>query len=228
MEATGSRRGAQIAGVAGVLWVVLALARVPLTGVLGQPSWTDDPSVIVDFYTNSSFDAAFMAGIALATVAYVLFLVFIVKTADLLGDSDGGSRWVGYLIVGGAAMDTVLVYAYLAPFAAAVFWAGHGGLSADAYLTLHGLSFSFLWMEMITFTVWAIPLGVAIVRTGLFPKWLGWLIVANAAGLLVAFFLPYAVWAVLGGLPYLWILIAAIAMLRRPDRYSGATSEAGA
>lgn len=109
MAVTGSRRGTLTAGVAGVLWVVLALARAPLTGVLDQPSWTDDPSVIVDFYTNSSFDGAFMAGIALATVAYVLFLVFVAKAADLLGDSDRGSRWVGYLIIGGAAIDTALV-----------------------------------------------------------------------------------------------------------------------
>lgn len=101
-----------------------------------------------------------------------------------------------------------------------MFWAGHGGLSADAYLTLHGLSFGFLWLEMITITVWIVPLGVAIIRTGLFPKWLGWLMLANAAGMVVAFFLPYAVWAVLGGLPYLWILIAAITMLLRPDQYS--------
>jgi len=85
---------------------------------------------------------------------------------------------------------------------------------------LHGLSFGFLWIELIIITVWMVPLGVAIVRTRLFPKWLGWLMIANAVSLVVAFFLPYAVWAVLGGLPYLWILIAAITMLRRPDRYS--------
>jgi len=128
MAVTGSRRGTLIAGVGGLLWVVLALARVPLTGVVDQPSWTDDPSVIVDFYMTSNFDAAFVAGIALVTVAYLLFLVFVAKAADLLGDSDRGSRWVGYLIMGGAVMDTALVYAYLAPFATAVFWAGHGGL----------------------------------------------------------------------------------------------------
>lgn len=222
MPVMGSRRGTLIAGVAGVLWPVLALARVPLTGVLDQPSWTDEPAAIVDFYTASNFDGAFVAGIALVTVAYMLFLVFMAKAADLLGDSDGGSRWLGYLIIGGAAMDTALVYAYLAPFAAAVFWAGQGGLSADVFLALHGLSFAVLWMEMIIITVWMTPLGVAIVRTGLFPKWLGWLILANAGGLLVAFFLPYEVWAVLSGLPYLWILVAAITMLRRPDRYSAA------
>ena len=221
MGVTGSRRGALIAGVGGILWVILALARVPLTRLLDQPSWTDDPSVIVDFYVNSSFDSGFITGIALVAVAYVLFFVFIAKTADLLGDVDGGSRWVSYLIVGGAAMDTVLVFAYLAPFATAVFWAGHGGLSAEAYLTLHGLSISFLWIELITISVWMVPLGIGIIRTGLFTRWLGWLLLANAVGLLVAFFLPYAVWAVLGGLPYLWILVAAITMLRRPDQYSG-------
>lgn len=220
MAVTGSRRGALIAGLAGVLWPVLAFARVPLTGVLDQPSWTDDPSVIVEFYADSTFDAGFIVGMASVTVAYVLFVVFAAKIADLLGDSDGGSRWVGYLIVGGAAMDTALVFAYLAPFATAVFWAGHGGLSADAYLSLHGLSFAFLWMELITIAVWMVPLGVAILRTKAFPRWLGWLMLGNAGALVVAFFLTYAVWVVLGGLPYLWVLFAAAMMIRRPDEYS--------
>ena len=220
MGVMGNRRGTLIVGFAGVLWPVFALARVPLTGVLDQPSWTDEPAAIVDFYMASSFDGAFVAGIAMVAVAYVLFLVFVAKAAYLLGETDGGSRWLGYLIVSGAAMDAALVYAYLAPFAAAVFWAGHGGLSADAFLTLHGLSFAVLWMELAAITVWMAPLGVGIVRTALFPKWLGWLMLANAAGLLVALFLPYEAWAALSGLPYLWILVAAIAMLRRPDRYS--------
>ena len=53
---------------------------------------------------------------------------------------------------------------------AAPHWSGRGGLTPDSYLTLHGLSFSFLWMEMITITVWMVPLGVAIVRTGCSPS----------------------------------------------------------
>lgn len=220
MAVTGSRRGVLIAGLAGLLWPVLALARVPLTGAANQPSWTDEPAAIVGFYTASNFDGAFVAGIALVAVAYVLFLVFVAKAADLLGDSDRGSRWMGYLIIGGAAMDTALVYAYLAPSTAAVFLADHGDVSADAFLTLHGLSYAVLWTEMIAITAWMIPLGVGIVRTGLFPRWLGGLMLVNAAGLFVAVFLPYEVWAAASGLPYLWILVAAITMLRRPDRYS--------
>lgn len=220
MAVLGTRRGTVIAGVAGVLWPVLALARVPLTRALDQPAWTDDPARIVDFYTDATFNAAFVSGIAVVAVAYVLFLVFIAKAADVLGDVDGGSRWVGSLIIAAAAMDTALVYAYLAPFAAAVFWASHGGLTADAYLVLHGLSFSFGWIEMITIIAWMVPLGVAIARTGFFPRWLGWLVLVNATGLMVSFFLPYEVWVVFGGLPYLWILIAAVFMLAHVDRFS--------
>ena len=227
MAVVGTHRGTLVAGIAGVLWPVLALARVPLTGVLDQPSWTDDRADIVAFYEGARFDGGFVLGIWLVTVAYALFLVFAAKLADLFGDVDGGSRWVGYLIIGGAAMDTAMVYAYLAPFGAAVFWADHGGLSPDAYLALHGLSFSFLWLEMVTVTAWMGALGTAIVVTRLFPAWLGWLILGNAALLLVSFFLPYAVWTVAGGLVYLWILIAAVLMLARIDRYAGAAGAVG-
>jgi hypothetical protein len=225
---TGTRAGALIAGWAGILWPVVALLRVPLTRLRDQPSWTADRAAIASFYNEQSFDAAFVTGMALVTVAYALFLVFVAKAADVLRTADGGSRWIGYLILGGAAMDTALVYAYLAPFGAAVFWSGHGGLSTDAYLALHGLSFSFLWLEFITITLWMTPLGVAILRTRLFPAWLGWAILANAVALLVSFFLPYEVWAVTGGLPYLWILIGGVIMVRRPARFSAGTAATAA
>lgn len=221
------RSGVLIAGWAGVLWPVLALFRVPLTRVLDQPSWTAPHADIVSFYAESSFDGAFVAGIGLATVAYLLFLVFVAKVADLVRERHRKSGWVSYLILGGAAMDTALVYAYLAPFAAAVFWADHGGLSDAGYLGLHGLSFSFLWIELLTITLWLTPLGLVILRTGLFPAWLGWAMVANAAALLASFFLPYEAWAVTGGLPYLWVFVAAVSLIRRSERYASPASRSG-
>ena len=221
------RRGVLIAGWAGVLWPVLALIRVPLTRLLDQPSWSAPHADIVRFYTESSFDAAFMAGIGLVAVAYALFLVFVANVADLVRRAYRESRWVSYLILGGAALDTALVYAYLAPFAAAVFLAGHGGVSDDVYLGLHGLSFSFLWIEMITVTLWMTPLGLVILRKRLFPAWLGWAMLANVAALLVSFFLPYEAWTITGGLPYLWVFIAAVLLIRRSDHYASLAPASG-
>ncbi len=210
-----------IAAWAGLLWPVLAVTRAPLTRVLDQPSWTADQSEIVSYYADSSFDATFVIGMAVATLAYVLFLVFVAKLAQILRD-EWGSSWIGYLIVGGATMETAVVVAYLAPFGAAVFWADHGGVSQDVYLALHGLSIGFLWLDLIAITAWMAPLGATMIRSRLFPTWLGWIFVVNSAALLVSFFLPYEAWAVTGGFPYLWILITALVMLRTPDRYAPA------
>jgi hypothetical protein len=41
------RTGILIAAWAGVSWPLLAFARVPLTRVLDQPSWTAEPADIV-------------------------------------------------------------------------------------------------------------------------------------------------------------------------------------
>ena len=220
MTESAEGRSTLIAGIAGVLWPVLAMVRIPLTGVLDQPSWEADRSLIADFYQSANFDTAFVVGMWAVTIAYLLFLVFVTKIADSLTIRGGRSRWMGYMIVAGAAIDTALVYAYLAPFAAAVFWAGHGGLSADTYLALHGLSFSVLWIEMVTITLWMIPLGLGIIHTAMFPKWLGWAFLANSAASLIVFFLPYEAWTIISGLPYLWVLIAAVFLLARPGRLS--------
>jgi hypothetical protein len=69
-----------------------------------------------------------------------------------------------------------------------------------------------------------LALAIVIVRTALFPRWLGWVMVANVAASLVAFFSPPEVSVVTGGLPYLWILIVGVFMLIRSGRY--AASEA--
>lgn len=219
----GTRQGTFIAAAAGVLWPVLALMRVPLTNEAAHPSWTDSPASIIDFYSNASFDAAFRVGLGAVTLAYVVLLVFVAKLADLFGSLDGRSRWVGYVIIGGAVLDVGLALGYLGSFATGVFWASHGGLSADGYLVLNGLSWSFLWLDMIALALWLTAVGVAIVRTGLFPRWLGWAILVNVAALLASFLLPVAVWLVSAALPYLWILVAGLLMLVRPERYSEPT-----
>lgn len=214
---TSTRGSVVIAGWAAILWGVLSVARIPFTGEADMPLWTAPPTEIVAFYESRDFDTAFMAGIAMAAVGWSLLIVFLAKISSILEER---FRWVGYLILGGGAIAVAGVVIYLSAVSAGVFWAANGGLSADSYLVLNGLIWSFVSVDLITGALWFLPLAIVIIRTRLFPRWLGWVMVANSAAGFAAFFLPPDVSVVTGGLPYLWILIAGVVMLVRSERYT--------
>ncbi len=221
-RARGTPLGATVAGWAGVLHVALAIfPAFVLTREADQPSWTDPAQVIVAFYRGASFDIAFMTGVLMEAASFALLLVVLAKVADLIGGVDGGSRWIGWLIVGGAALEMAFgIFGYLAALVAGVFRADHGGLSDAGYLVLHDLRFAFYWLDLVVLPVWLVPLGIAIIRTRFFPAWLGWLLVANAVALLPALYLPVDIWDPASGLPSIWILIMSVMMIRRPQRFS--------
>jgi len=163
-----------------------------------------------------------MTGVLLEGASFALLLVILTKIADLLGGADGGSRWVGWLIVGGAVLEMSFgIFGYLATLMAGVFAADHGGLSDAGYLVLHDLRFAFYWLDLVVLPLWIVPLGLAIIVTGVFPRWLGWAWVANAVVLLPALYLPTDIWLVAGGIPLVLILIMSVLIILRPERYSG-------
>ena len=214
---TSTRMSVLVAGWAGVLWGLLSVSRINLTGEADMPSWTAAPSDIVAFYNGQDFDTAFVIGIAMALVGWCLLMVFLSKVSSILGER---LRWVGFLIIAGGAIGITGAIYYLSVVGAAVFWASNGGLAVDSYLVLNGLTWSFIWVDQISSALWLLPLGVVTVRTRLFPRWLGWLMVVNVAASFAAFFSPPEVSVVTGGLPYLWILIAGVFMLVRSGRYA--------
>lgn len=220
-SALGTKTGLKIAGLAGVLWAVLSFARLPLTGEANLPARDAPPDQIVGFFQGLSFDSAFIVGIGLVTIGWALLPVFIAFVADLVGRIDRALRWVGLLALAGAILEVGVTASYLATFGTGAFWASHGGPGADAYVTLHGFSGSLLWLDSILLALWLVPLGVAIIVTRLFPRWLGWALVATAVGSMVSFFLGSEVLVnVFGGIPYVWILIVGVLMLVRSERYS--------
>jgi hypothetical protein len=216
----GAPAGTRVAAVAGVLWPTLAITRLFLTGELDRPDWTGGRSEIVGFYEAADFDAAFRLGIALVTVAYLLLLVFLAKVVQALRSRDERAAWLGTGIMSVAVLGVVATVGYLAPFATAVFWSSHGGLGDDAYLVLHGLSFASYWLVLPADLLLQLMLGGAILASALFPRWLGAAMVLTGLAELAAFFSVPDAWNATSGLPYLWILVAALIMLVRPERYS--------
>jgi hypothetical protein len=213
---TSTRLSVLLAGWAAVLWGVLSVARAPLTGEADMPPWTDSATDVAAFYSSQDFGASFIIGIAMAAVGWSLLMVFLAKVSSILEDQ---LRWVGYLILAGGAISITGAIYYLSVVGAGVFLGSDGGLAADSYLVLNGLTWSFVWVDQISGNLWLLALAIVIVRTALFPRWLGWVMVANVAASFVAFFSPPEVSVVTGGLPYLWILIAGVFMLVRSGHY---------
>lgn len=220
-RATSTATGVKIAGLAGVLWAVLSIARLPLTGEANLPARDATPEQIASFFQGLSFDGGFIVGIGLVSIGWVLLPVFIAFVAHLLGRIDPRMRWVGLVALAGAILEVGLTAFYLGAYSTGVFWASHVSPGADAYGILHGISGSLLWLDSLLVALWLVPLGTSIIVTRLFPRWLGWALVATTIGSIVAFFFVSEVLVnVFGGLPYLWVLIAGLLLLVRSDRYA--------
>ena len=217
-----SSRGVRIAAACGILWPVLAISRLFLTGELDRPDWTGTTSNIVDFYESSTFDSVFLAGVGMVALGYLLLLVFVSKVSALLEIDQEGAPWLGKSILAVAVVGVCFTMGYLATFTAAVFWASHAGLGVDGYLALHGLSYASYGLSLVSDLVLGVLLGGAIVITRLFPQWLGWAMILTGIAEGIAWFMAPDIWNATSGLPYLWVLIAAVIMTRRPERYHGA------
>lgn len=217
-----SNRGVRIAAICGILWPVLAISRLFLTGEFDRPDWTVAPSSIVDFYEASTFDTVFLAGVGMVAVGYLLLLVFVSKVSALVEIEEEGAPWLGKSILAVAVVGVCFTMGYLATFTAAVFWASRGALGVDGYLALHGLSYASYGLALVSDLFVGVLLGGAIVITRLFPRWLGWAMVLTGVAEGVAWFFTPDSWNATSGLPYVWVLIAALIMITRPEKYIGA------
>lgn len=214
--------GVRITAVCGMLWGVLATVRLLLTGEIDRPDWTAPAASIVDFYEKANFDSKLLAGVGLVALGYVLVLVFFSKVASIVETYGNGAPWLGKSIVATAIVTVTFSLGFLGAFLAAVFWASHGGLGADGYLVLHGVSFASYGLSLVSDVVLGVLLGGAFLLTGLFPKWLGWAVILTGLAEGVAWFMSPTVWNAAAGLPYLWVFIAAAIMFRRPEKYTAA------
>ena len=219
-SATGTKRGTVIAAVAGILFAVLSLARVPITGEVGLPTWEASTGEVVEFYQSLTFDTAFLVGMGMVTIGWLLLLVFIAKFSSIVGQADGGSPWLGRLIVGLAVVNVALTFPYLIAISTGARLADTSGVGADSFLLLHSVVNGVIWFALLTDALLWATVGVAVLITGAFPKWLAAAFLGTAVFDVVAFFGPFELWNVVGALVYLWTLLLAVVMLIRADRSS--------
>ncbi len=212
MEEVGISRNASLVG--GLLGLVAVAAAVPAY-LVGSPETPSSPEQ-ADAYYSAAETFVLLNGVV-PILHVVTFLLFVAALATVIGTA--GNRAFGAraaVLGGGIALASLTA----AGFAAEVVYPATAAKAGD-------LDFGGVPLIMLTLAVWlyhfaqaagaVMMLGVAVasLRTGVFPKWFGWLSVVFAV---IALSHTWTgIWAAWAGL--LWILLVSVLiMVRREDR----------
>ena len=213
------------AGAGGILFVVLALVSAFLPGA---PPMTSDSAKEIAEYFNDHADAIRQASF-LGIIATLPIVWWTAAMYRMLDRATGNAR-LGVMLAVGVAIATVAAGASAIVFATVALMGvgGSGGLSETKFFYVLGTNLNALVAIGTALAVGSVSAGV--LRTGMMPKWLGWLgaLVALVAvggslvgvsgndavmGLLLVGFLGFS----------LWLVIVSVLMLRRPAESAAAT-----
>jgi hypothetical protein len=190
----------------GVLFVVLLVVGFAIAGE--PPEADSDVQEIVDHYVDNK--DSIMIGAVVGALAAVSLLFFASYLRGVLRSASGDASILpGLVLVGasiiavGAGIDQTISFA-LAEAAEDV-----DPVAVQSLQVLWDNDFIPIAMGLITFLLSA---GLAVVRTGAIPKWLGWI----ALLLVVVGVTPIGVAAFLGAA--LWILVVSILLAMRAGR----------
>jgi hypothetical protein len=198
---TTTRLG-QLAGVAAVLLFVVAVI------VSGEPPDGDDSlREITQFYRENDTDQMWGAGLVAWGAA--LFLVFLSALWKVLREAEGAFRGPSTLALAGGIVFTV----GLTVFAGISFALGDLGedLAPVALQALHALNVDFFFPVAVGLAGFLLGSGLAIVRTGALPKWLGWVAVVLAPIAITP--VGFVVFLLNG----LWILVVSVLLFMRAE-----------
>jgi hypothetical protein len=217
METTRWQRWAPAAGLAAIAVAAAAVA-------LERP-WPDtrEPAELPEFLADNR--AAIVAQSLLFLVSAGLFMWFLASLRSHLAGAEGGTARLSTLAFAAGMVGYGLEVIGQAPQVTLTLPA-QSGRSPESAAVLTDLGYAMIAVANLPLAVMFAAVAVVSLRTGAFPTWLGWLAGLAAAAALA---LPFAVvdptgplapqgWAsyVLYLVPVVWVIPAAIVMIRRP------------
>lgn len=218
METAESRRSVPSAAWAGVAFFVLYVVGVMTIGRSPNTDKVkDSPSGFAaawnDFYADSGNRWAILIGAFLLAAAVLSLIVFVSALRQRLADAGapaaGRLAFAASLLFGAVTLAGVSAMAWIP--GAKQF--GNSPLpEGDLNYMASQLGFGMLLLGGgAAAALLLVTAGRASVRTHVLPTWLGWagVVVGVAVFFVGALFLPMALFA-------LWVLIAAIMMIRKP------------
>jgi hypothetical protein len=201
------RRGGleRFAPLTGVLFVALF---IPAFILGGEPPDADEKlGEVVDFWTSN--DDELIIGALFGALATFFLLWFVGTLRSALRAAEGGSGRVSAIsFAGGVVLVAGAALAVSIQFAAADT---AGDVEPAVTQTLSVMNSDVFFTFGVGMAVLLIAAGIVIVRTAVFPRWLGWgAIVAGILSMTPAWFVAFGLWLI-------WTVIVAILLFRRGD-----------
>lgn len=205
---------ARATGATGLVGMVLIFVPIIAMASLGEPPFDATREEVTAFFRNTAESAWADAAGTVALLGLVALTSFMVGLSLLLRRAEGEPAWrsTAALVFG------ALFVAYLFTDSS---WdaAGNRGADLDPGLAhfafdMGNLGFANAWVSMGSFAAFG---GWVVLRTRVFRRWLGWLMVASGVGLALsrfvwttnAWLLPYALF-------WIWVVLVCVRLLRKP------------
>jgi hypothetical protein len=208
-------RWGPLTGIAGVALMVIAFA---IAG--SSPDTSGSDAKIASFYTSHSHQTKNIVAYLITVLAILCLLAFVAALRSRLSMVEGGvGRFGAVAFAAGVASLTALTAA-IALFAAPAFAADDTSrfhLDPNTYRLINDLGYEFWIAAGVTSALLVWSTMVVAFRTGLLPRWFAWAsAVVGVIALFTVFFFPmFLVW--------LWIVVVAILLVRRPPAAAPAT-----
>lgn len=202
---------AKVASIAGILFVVLLIAGIATTG--DMPATDASDSEHVDWWSDSGNQTRMIVSAYLITLASLAFVAFLVAMRARLLAQPGSELLARFSFAAGLLFAALLIAATISigQVAGAVKF-GDAPLPAVDFLRMFP-QFGYGLMLLgggLSAAASVAAASWAILRTGAFERWLGWLgIVCAIVLLLGVFFLPMVALLI-------WVLAASVLLWRRP------------
>src|SRR6266542_3034039 len=194
---------------------VLAVAGMVITfGLIGStPGANDSDAKITAYYTSHSHQTRNIVGFLVFLAAILLLIVFFSVLRTRLVAAEGGMGRLGALALGSGVASAVLWPGAVILFTGPALTADDTSkfkLDPNTFRLLNDTGYEF-WIGAVVagaLVVWATS-AVAL-RTGLLPRWFGWLgILVGIIQLFAIFFFPvFVYWG--------WIVVAGTLLAWRP------------
>jgi hypothetical protein len=195
----------------GIVFVVLFVVGLALNNI---PSADDSAAKIANFYNDSGDRAQLIISSYVLWLGGLFFLWFVASLRARLLAVEGAPGRLSSIVFGGGILFVAMLMVAAACFASIagdITFGDENFVGLDGARFIPELGYPILFIAGMFAAIAMIDaVSVLIIRTGVFPRWIGWFGFFAAIALLFAgFFLPMI-------FLLLWVVFVSVAMLRPP------------